>query len=69
MGKKQPEGWQAEKYYQQRVYHYIVGTFSLCGKLGFYTGELTADDSQKRGPKDCTACIKKLNTRQAASAR
>jgi hypothetical protein len=39
--KELTEGWQAEKHYSQKVYHYIAGTFSLCGKLGFYTGELT----------------------------
>lgn len=29
------EGWQAEKCTSQRVYHYIVDTFSLCKRLGF----------------------------------
>jgi hypothetical protein len=57
------EGWQAEKHYAQRVYHYVVGTFSLCGKLGFYTGELIPDNPAKRTREDCRACIKKLNTR------
>lgn len=41
------EGWQVERLWHQRVYHYIVDTFSLCGKLGFYTGELAADQPGK----------------------
>lgn len=57
------EGWQAEKHYNQRIYHYVVDTFSLCRKLGFYTGELMPDNPQKRGPSDCKACVKKLEVR------
>ena len=34
------EGWQTTKRNEQRVYHYIRDTFSLCRKLGFYSDEL-----------------------------
>lgn len=58
---KLTEGWQDEKHPSQRVYHYIRGTFSLCGSLGFYRGDLVPDVSEKRGSKDCKACIRKLD--------
>lgn len=59
------EGWQDEKYSSQRVYHYIGGGgFSLCGKLGFYTGETKPDSPSERTPVDCAACVKKLNRRK-----
>lgn len=58
------EGWQAEKHHSQRIYHYINGTFSLCGKLGFYTGEVIPDNQEKRTAEDCKACIKKLDARK-----
>lgn len=58
------EGWQAEKYSSQRVYHYIVDTFSLCGKLGFYSGELQAAKmGQEKSGEDCAACYRKLQKR------
>ena len=62
---KLTEGWQAEKAYSQRIYHFISGTFSLCGKLGFYTGELTPDDPTNRTKEDCKACTKKLEKRKS----
>ena len=55
------EGWQAEKVQSQRVYHYIRDTFSLCGKLGFYRGDVIADNPEQRTKADCRACIKKLD--------
>ena len=58
------EGWQAEKQYSQRIYHYIVDTFSLCGRLGFYAGELMPDNPERRGAADCKACVKKLEARK-----
>lgn len=57
------EGWQVEKAYSQRIYHYILDTFSLCGRLGFYKGELMPDRPEKRGREDCKACIKVLDKR------
>lgn len=60
---KLTEGWQAEKVHTQRIYHYIVGTFSLCRKLGFYTGELMPDTG-KPGREDCKACVRLLEKRK-----
>lgn len=57
------EGWQTEKHVHQRVYHYIVSTFSLCGSLGFYQGGVEPDDPSKRSSKDCKACIRNLDKR------
>lgn len=64
---KEVEGWQAEKYYSQRVYHYIVGIFSLCGKLGFYTGELMPHKG-KKGAEDCSACFRRVEKRLAKAS-
>ena len=61
---EETQGWQVEKHYSQRVYHYIDHTFSLCGKLGLYIGELAADNPEKRSREDCKACIKKLEHRK-----
>jgi hypothetical protein len=61
---KQEEGWQAEKAWSQRVYHYIVGTFSLCGRLGFYTGELMPHKG-KKGAEDCAECFRRVEKRLA----
>lgn len=58
------EGWQEDRHYSQRVNHYIIDTFSLCGKLGFYTGGLMPDRPFKRDREDCKACIKKLDARK-----
>lgn len=62
------EGWQAEKYYSQRVYHYIVGTFSLCGKLGFYMGELMPHEGEK-GSEDCAECFRRVEKRVARATK
>jgi hypothetical protein len=61
------EGWQAEKHTSQRVYHYIVGTFSLCGRLGFYMGELMPH-AGKKGAEDCAECFRKAEKRLAKTA-
>lgn len=58
-----------EKAWSQRVYHYIVGTFSLCGGLGFYTGELMPHKpGAKKGRQDCTPCFRKVEKRFAETA-
>jgi hypothetical protein len=63
------EGWQAEKNMGQRVYHYIVGTFSLCRKLGFYTGKLIPFKGTK-GDEDCAECFRRAGKRfKGASIR
>jgi hypothetical protein len=62
------EGWQAEKHHAQRVYHYIVGTFSLCKKLGFYTGELMPHKGTK-GREDCAECFRRVEKRLASTTK
>jgi hypothetical protein len=42
-----------------RKAHYYRGSFSLCGRVGFYMGPLEPDDG--KGPDDCAACRKKLD--------
>lgn len=62
-GQPEPRGWQAEKRHDQRKYHYIVGSRSLCLKLGFYTGELMAELqplNDKPGKEDCAECHRRL---------
>jgi hypothetical protein len=62
---KLTEGWQDEKHPQQRVYHYIRDTMSLCGSLGFYRGDLLPDVLEKRTRQDCKACTRKLDGKKA----
>ena len=62
------EGWQAEKHPMQRVYHYIVDSFSLCKKLGFYLGELMPHKGTK-GSEDCNDCFRRVEKRSAKSPR
>lgn len=65
------EGWQAEKRYDQRRYHFIRGTFSLCQKLGFYFGELVEGGLKPSdNAEDCAQCVrhvqKELDKKEAA---
>lgn len=65
-----PEGWQAEKHDGQRVYHYIRDTMSLCGKLGFFTGQLMPHVPAPKGNEDCAACYRRIPKKlQAASGQ
>lgn len=58
------EGWQGEKTREQRFYHYIVGTASLCQRLGFYKGELQpAVVGKPRWDFDCLICYRRLQKR------
>lgn len=43
-----------------RVYHYYRDQMSLCGRVGFYRGELTADDAGSPSSRDCVQCTRKL---------
>ena len=56
------EGWMAEKPQSVRVYHYIhENTRSLCGRYGFYNGDLVADEGHSvRDAKDCAECFRRL---------
>lgn len=53
------EGWQGEKRFDQRRYHYIRGTFSLCQKLGFYFGPLVEGGLKPSDNiEDCAQCAR-----------
>lgn len=53
------EGWQAEKRYDQRKYHYIRNTEALCRGLMFYRGELVDGGlTISESKDDCAPCKK-----------
>lgn len=55
------EGWQAEASRSQRKWHFIVGTESLCGKFGFYFGEV-AEGGMTLSDRtdDCAECKRRV---------
>lgn len=55
------EGWGVMRPGDRR-YHYYVNGFSLCGRVGFYFGELSPDTANPC-TKDCAACRKILTKR------
>ncbi|MDF2990264.1 MAG: hypothetical protein K0S37_778 [Microbacterium sp.] len=62
------EGWQGEKRYDQRKYHYIRDTESLCRALAFYRGELVAGGlTSSTSKEDCAQC-KRLVDKELAKA-
>ena len=54
------EGWQAEGAHTQRRWHYIRGTKSICGKFGFYFGEIVDGGLKPGGPDDCAECKRRV---------
>lgn len=66
------EGW-GDMRPGDRVYHYYVDTFSLCGKVGFYP--MDSDHLTEQGPElrkqktDCAPCFKKLEKRRGLAHR
>lgn len=48
-----------------RKWHYYRDNTSLCGKVGFYFGDLEPDDGNEVS-KDCRACRKKLDKEQGS---
>ena len=63
------EGWQDEKRYDQRKYHYIRDTEALCGGLILYRGELTPGGLTLSTSKDdCAACKRKVERELASAA-
>jgi hypothetical protein len=56
-GPETKEGWGVIRPGDRRA-HYYRGMTSLCGRIGFYTGPLDAD--QFTSKDDCAACRKKL---------
>jgi hypothetical protein len=60
MSEKVSEGWMAEKPLHAPRFHYIVDTRSLCGRYGFYMGELvTLPAGEPKGHEDCAECYKR----------
>lgn len=71
MSEEMKEGW-GDMRPGDRVYHYYVDTFSLCGKVGFYpmdSDHLTEHTGgyEKPGAKDCKPCFRKLQKRVAGA--
>ena len=62
---KLEEGWMAEKPSSSRVYHYIADGISLCGKWGFYLGDLKAFEPGPRRNNDCAECYRRVTKRLA----
>lgn len=51
------EGWQNEKRYDLRKYHYIRNTEALCRGLMFYRGELAPGGlTPSTSKEDCAPC-------------
>lgn len=59
------EGWGVLRPGDRR-FHYYIGSFSLCRRVGFYFGELSPDmDGDVKSDLDCKACRKALDKRKA----
>lgn len=55
------EGWQAFLTPGARVAHYIREQTALCGKVGFYGGELVPHIAgNPKGSDDCSTCYRKV---------
>jgi hypothetical protein len=60
------EGWGVMRPGDRR-FHYYRDMFSLCRRVGFYSGDLSPDN-QGPSPEDCAACRKALGREQAKAA-
>ena len=58
MATEQEEGWGVIRPGDRKA-HYYRGSFSLCGRVGFYFGEKDPDNG--RSKDDCAACRKALD--------
>lgn len=54
------EGWGIIRPGDRKA-HYYDGSFSLCGRVGFYAG--SKDPDTGASPDDCAGCRKKLDAR------
>lgn len=62
------EGW-GDRRPGDRVFHYFVNSMSLCGRVGFYFGELSPDnDGTEPQRSDCKSCFKALIKRREEKA-
>ena len=60
------EGWGVIRPGDRKAHYYRDG-FSLCGRVGFYNGDLEPD----KGPcvEDCAACRRKLEAERRKAQR
>lgn len=54
------EGWQMEGASSQRRWHYIRNHDSLCGRFGFYFGEVAPGLQPGNPGSDCAECIRRV---------
>ena len=54
------EGWGLPG--QSNKYHYFIGSRSLCGKWGFYQGEVSS--GHDNDPHNCVECKRRLSKRR-----
>lgn len=59
------EGWGIIRPGDRKA-HYYVDAFSLCRRVGFYTGPLEVLD--KPSPDDCAACRRVLDKKKETSS-
>lgn len=63
------EGWQAEGSSSTRRWHFIRGATSLCGRFGFYRGELVEGGLKaSTSAVDCSACKRAVDVELAKVA-
>lgn len=56
------EGWQAERALHLRKFHFIRGTEALCGRFGFYFGEIsTKGMTRSNNEFDCAECRRRVD--------
>ena len=54
------EGWQMEGAFNQRRWHYIEGSTSICGRFGFYMGEVGQALQPGNPGSDCAECVRRV---------
>ena len=60
LSNKTREGWQMEGASAQRRWHYIEGSTSLCGRFGFYMGEVGQALQPGNPGSDCAECVRRV---------
>ncbi len=58
------EGW--GKSPASKKWHYFVDTWSLCGKIGFYFGDV--EQGNDASDENCAGCKRKLSTKRKREA-
>ena len=60
LSNKTREGWQMEGASAQRRWHYIEGSTSICGRFGFYKGEVGQALQPGNPGSDCAECVRRV---------